>query len=256
VTLRITSGDGQVREDRTALTHALRLTAMGELVASLSHEVSQPLAGILMVAEATRRSLERSEASLQETLAALDDIIADTRRAAQVIRSVRAFLRGDDGERGPVDVNRLIGETVRFVQREAIRSLVGLRMALDPGLPAISADAVQIQQVLVNVLVNAVEATARVPEPREVRVESGQREPGVLWVHVTDTGAGLDPEMLDKVFEPFVTTKADGLGMGLSISRSIVQAHGGTIRATRNPDRGLTIHIELPCRADDGREVG
>ena len=232
---------------REELAHALRLTAMGELIASLSHEINQPLAAIITAAQATRRILEKSGASTQDTREALDDIIADGQRAAQVVRRVRALLRKDHSERTRVDVNPLIGEVAHLVQRDAGRRRVSVRLALASTLSPVSADVIQIQQVLLNVIINAVEATANAAEPREVTVESERREPGILEIRVRDTGAGVDTEMLDKIFAPFVTTKPEGLGMGLSISRSIVQAHGGRIWASRNRDQGLTVHIELPC---------
>jgi len=233
---------------REELAHALRLTTLGELAASLSHEMNQPLTAILTSAQAARRVLDTPEPERSELVrTAIDYIIEDSKRAAQVIRRLRALFRKEHAERKPIDINALIMDVVGLVRGDGVRRRVSMRFELAEGLPVVSGDVVQLQQVVLNLIMNAMEATALAEEPREVVVATLQTEPGLLRFSVRDTGVGADAAQLEKIFEPFVTTKRDGLGMGLSISRSIVQAHGGRIWATRNAERGLTVQVEVPC---------
>ena len=238
----------EARLQRDELARALRLTTMGELAASLSHEMNQPLTAILTSAQAARRVMDTPDPERSEIIrAAVEYIIEDSKRAAQVIRRLRALFRKEHAERKPIDINELIMDVVALVRGDGVRRRVSMRFELAEGLPVVSGDAVQLQQVVLNLIMNAVEATALGDEPREVVVTTTQVEPGLLRLSVCDTGIGVDAAQLEKIFEPFVSTKIDGLGMGLSISRSIVQAHGGRIWATHNSDRGLTVQVEVPC---------
>jgi C4-dicarboxylate-specific signal transduction histidine kinase len=240
--------DEELRRQREELAHALRLTTLGEMAASLSHEMNQPLTAILSSAQAARRVLDTAEPDRGEIVrSAIQYIIEDSKRAAQVIRRLRALFRKEHAERKPIDLNEVIMDVVALVRGDAARRGVSLRCELADGLPAVSADIIQLQQVVLNLIVNAMEATTSAEEPRDVTLTTQRAEPGLLRLSVHDTGAGVEASELDKIFEPFVTTKSDGLGMGLSISRSIVQAHGGRIWAARNPEHGLTVHVELPC---------
>jgi PAS domain S-box-containing protein len=240
--------DEELRQQREELAHALRLTTLGEMAASLSHEMNQPLTAILSSAQAARRVLDTAEPDRGEIVrSAIEYIIEDSKRAAQVIRRLRALFRKEQAERKPIYLNEIVMDVVGLIRGDAARRAVSLRFELADGLPAVPADVVQLQQVLLNLIVNAMEATSFIEDPREVTITTLQAEAGLLRLSVRDTGVGVEDSQLDKIFEPFVSTKNDGLGMGLSISRSIVQAHGGRIWAVRNSERGLTVHVELPC---------
>jgi C4-dicarboxylate-specific signal transduction histidine kinase len=242
--------EADARAQREALAHALRLTTLGELVASLSHELSQPLTGIIASAQATRRIVGTPRAGPEDVAHALDDIVKDGKRAVEVIRHLRALFRKGPAERKPVAVNELIREVLELVGGDATRRGVSIETTLAEPLPVVAGDWVQLQQVVLNLLVNATEAMAAVDPPRTLTIATARPEPGILELTVRDVGVGVKPSELGRMFDPFVTTKPQGLGMGLSISRSIVLAHGGRIRATLNPDRGLTVHVLLPCEAE------
>ena len=240
--------DEESRLHREELAHALRLTTLGELAASLSHEMSQPLTAILSSAQAARRVLDTPAPERQEVLrAAIDYIIEDSKRAAQVIRRLRALFRKEHAERKPIQINEIIMDVMGLVRSDAVRRRVSMRFELAERLPAVPGDVVQLQQVVLNLMMNAMEAMSPAEEPRDLTIATLQCEAGLLRLSVRDAGIGVEAAQLEKIFEPFVSTKSEGLGMGLSISRSIVQAHGGRIWATRNPERGLTVHVELPC---------
>ena len=213
--------------------------------------MNQPLTAILTSAQAARRVMDTPDPERSEVIrTAVEYIIEDSKRAAQVIRRLRALFRKEHAERKPIDINELIMDVVALVRGDGVRRRVSMQFELAEGLPVVSGDAVQLQQVVLNLIMNAVEATALGDEPREVVVTTTQVEPGLLRLSVCDTGIGVDAAQLEKIFEPFVSTKIDGLGMGLSISRSIVQAHGGRIWATHNSDRGLTVQVEVPCEEE------
>ena len=236
------------RRQAEDLAHALRVGTLGDLAAALAHEINQPLAAIVANAQATIRMLESARGDESEVVGALGDIAADGKRASQVIRRLRALFRKEHAERNPVRVNALVDEVVQLLEGEMRRKRIAVRSSLAEALPPVLGDAVQLQQVLLNVLLNASEAIAATDGgPREIWITTGRREPDLLNVVVSDTGIGVKDTDLERIFERFVSAKPDGLGMGLPISRSIVQAHGGRIWATRNAERGVTIHVELPC---------
>jgi C4-dicarboxylate-specific signal transduction histidine kinase len=245
VTRRRRAEEAVLRE-REELAHALRVATLGELATSLAHEINQPLAAIASNAQAAQRLLAPSAVD-PEIPEMLRDIGNDAQRAAQVIRRLRVLFRKEHNERQPVDAGEVIKEVVALLRKDLERRQVRLEVVLERGAPRVLGDLVQLQQVLLNVLVNAAEAMAREAGPRDLRVATEAREPGVLSITVRDSGVGVATGELEHIFERFVSSKSEGLGMGLSISRSIIEAHGGRIWATRNPDRGLTIHIELPC---------
>ena len=237
----------EAERQREELAHVLRTTTLGELAASLAHEINQPLAAIVANAQATRRLLDTGRASRPGVIETLTDIVDDAKRASQVIRRLRALFRKEHVERRPVDVNELVEDVVGLLRLDVERQRIAVRCALGRGLERVPGDPIQLQQVLLNVLLNAREAIANAEGgPHEIVIETAEQLPGGVAISIRDTGIGVKDADLEHIFEHFVSSKPDGLGMGLAISRSIVQAHSGRIWATANPDRGLTVHIELP----------
>jgi len=240
--------EAETAVQRGQLAHAQRVTAMGALAATLAHEINQPLGAIVSNAEAARRLIGPASPKRADLLETLDDIIDDGQRVSEVIRRLRAMLRKGEPERKPCDVNGLIVEVVRFLEVDLARTGVSTELRLRDGLPPVHGDSIQLQQVILNLALNAEAAMAEAAGGlRWLTVESSEPAPGTVDVCVRDTGVGVKESDLEDIFKPFVTTKTSGLGMGLSISRSIVEAHGGTIRAELNPDQGLSVHVVLPC---------
>jgi len=234
---------------REQLAHTARVNATGEVVASIAHEVNQPLFAIVSNARAAGTLLSRNEPDLAEIGAALDDIVQDANRASAIIARVRGFLQRKPTEHLPLDLNAVV-ETVRtFLGPELARRRVKLEATLGGALPTVLGDAVQLQQVLVNLLMNGIDAMERIaPAERRLCVRTSADRDGV-HLEVADAGPALDPEVRSRLFEPFFTTKPSGLGMGLAICRSIVQAHGGHIRVAPRPGPGTTIQVQLPARS-------
>jgi two-component system, LuxR family, sensor kinase FixL len=246
--------EDEARRRGEELAHALRLTTLGDLAGTLAHEINQPLAAIAINARATLRLLDGGTREDGEVRAAVTDIAEDAQRASQVIRRLRAMFRKEDAERRPLAINELIEEVVKFLQGDTQRKGIQVLLALDPALPTVLGDEIQLQQVLLNLLINAGEAIAsREGGRREISIATTRRGPDLLEIVVADTGPGVEESELDRIFERFVSTKRDGLGMGLSISRSIVQGHGGRLWATRNATGGLTMRTELPCEEGSAR---
>jgi PAS domain S-box-containing protein len=244
----------EAQRQRDELAHVLRTTTLGELAASLAHEINQPLAAIVANAQAMRRLLDAGRASRPGVTETLGDIVDDAKRASQVIRRLRALFRKEHVESRSVDVNEVVEDAVGVVRHDAGRRRIAMRCALAPKLDPVRGDAVQLQQVLLNVLVNACEAIAATDDgPRDVLVETTALESSGVAISIRDTGIGVKDADLKRIFEHFVSSKAEGLGMGLAISRSIVEAHGGRIWATSNPDRGLTLRVELPSSRESGQ---
>lgn len=239
--------EAESRRLRNDLAHISRVTTLGEMAAAIAHEINQPLAAILNNAQAAQRFLAGEEPNLKEVREALGDIVEDDRRAGDVIRRVRAVLRKEEPNREPLDVNAMIDEILLLIRSELVTRDLELAFHSSDNLPAALGDRVQLQQVALNLVRNALEAMA--DGPRSIRGVSicTRRDGPNIVVSVCDAGPPISDEALAVLFEPFSTTKPDGLGMGLSISRSIVEAHGGRIWAERNTDRGLTVHFTLPC---------
>jgi C4-dicarboxylate-specific signal transduction histidine kinase len=247
--------EDQARARREELAHAQRVATLGELSASLAHEITQSLTAIAANAQAARRMLATSAAGgeLSETLV---DIAGDAERAGSIVRRVRAMVRKQPGERQPIDINATV-TGVTTLRRDIAQADISLQLRLAEDLPRVFGDGVQLQQVVLNLLVNACQAMADVVDgPRVLRIETAEPKPGSIEISVADTGAGVAGPELERMFEPFVSSKADGLGMGLSINRSIVEAHGGHIVATRNRERGLTLRVTLPKARNGHAKLG
>ena len=234
---------------QTQLSHMSRVTTMGELAASIAHEVNQPLAAVVTNGNACMRWLGAVEPNLDEARAAITRIIKEGRRAANVIGRIRTLMKKSEPQTDALDVNEVIKEVLTLTGHEISRRGVTLRTGLAAGLPPITGDPVQLQQVLVNLIMNAIEATAARGEgPRELLVTSEELviDTDRIVVGVRDSGVGIDSENMDRLFEPFFTTKATGMGMGLSISRSVIERHGGRLWAAPNDGAGATFRFTLP----------
>jgi C4-dicarboxylate-specific signal transduction histidine kinase len=235
-----------------ALAHAARVATLGEMSASIAHEVNQPLAGIVTNGAAGLRWLDRTQPDLDEVRAAIERMIRDAKRASEVVQRLRALARKAPAERRPIDLNDVVTDSIALLQREIQNRRVVLKMELASGLPAVVADRIELQQVVINLMVNAMQAMERVTErPRLLTVRT-TREKDQALLAVQDAGVGLDSASLARLFNPFFTTRPEGLGLGLSICRSIVEAHGGRIWASTNDGSGATFQFALPLRAETG----
>ncbi|HWL75104.1 MAG TPA: ATP-binding protein, partial [Burkholderiaceae bacterium] len=239
------------REAQAELSHVTRVTMLGELAASISHEVNQPLAGVVANAEACLRWLDRGTPDLNKARRSVEWVIDDGNRASEVIRRVRALAKKTDTEKAPLDINDVVRDTIALVRRELVSHQVSLRMDFASALPMIQADRVQLQQVIINLVMNGIEAMQAVTDrPRELVIRSRQDEKQQVLTSVTDCGIGISVENADRLFNAFFTTKASGIGMGLSICRSIIEAHGGRLWAIANVPHGTTFQFTLPAKAD------
>jgi PAS domain S-box-containing protein len=234
------------------LAHVNRVTTMGQLTASIAHEVNQPLAAVVANAEACLRWLDRGPPDLDAARRSVEWIINDGNRASGVIRRFRALANKTHIEKVPLDVNDVVSETVALVRRELISHQVSLRAELALSPPMILGDRVQLQQVIINLVMNGIEAMQSVTDrSRELVIRSGQDETHEVIVSVTDCGVGISAENAEQLFNAFFTTKSGGMGMGLSICRSIIEAHGGRISATDNLPHGATFQFTFPTIADE-----
>ena len=240
-------------EARDALLRVTRLSTMGELSASIAHEVNQPLSAIVANGIACRRLLAAAKPDFEEAKETLEDIISDGRRASAVVGRVRQLAKKSTPVRAAVDVNRAISEVLALTRQELQRSRVTARAELDPNLPPVMADRVQVQQVVLNLVMNGIDAMRGVKDrARVLRVKSAATPAVAVAVTVEDTGIGFGDNDPEHVFETFYTTKEDGMGMGLSISRSIVQAHGGRLWASAGAPIGAVFGFTLPASAGVG----
>jgi C4-dicarboxylate-specific signal transduction histidine kinase len=240
-----------LREAQAELAHVNRVTTMGQLAASIAHEVNQPLAASVTNAHAGLRWLGLQPPNLEEVREALAAIVTDSNRASDVINRMRALIKKAPARKDALQINEVILEVTALMRGELVKSGVSLNTQLAQGLPLIQGDRVQLQQVLVNLIMNAVEAMGSLNHgSRKLLIGTGADEAGRVRISVQDSGPGLNPQIFDRVFDPFYTTKADGMGMGLSICRSIIEAHDGRIWASATPGPGSTFNVSLPGAVD------
>ena len=239
-----------LRAAQTELAHVNRVTTMGELTATLAHEVNQPIAAASINANVCLRLLKREEPDLEEASRAATRMVGDVTRAAEIITRVRQFFRKGSLLREPVDLNELIRGMTVILRNELAQHSVIVQMDLDEELPPVMADRVQLQQVLMNLMINGIDAMKNVDGMRQLTVVSERGEDKTLLVAVQDTGLGLPAEHADQIFTAFFTTKNYGTGMGLSISRSIIESHGGRLWARSRSERGASFQFTLPAGGD------
>jgi PAS domain S-box-containing protein len=241
-----------LRQAHAELAHISRVTTMGELTASLAHEINQPIAAAITNANACLRWLARDAPDVEEARKAASRIVKDGTRAADIISRIRLLFKKGVPQRESVDVNEVIKEMIVLLRGEAARYSIPIRADLAAGLPKVKADRVQLQQVFMNLMLNGIDAIKELSAAGELTVKSERAESG-LMISVSDTGVGLPPQQAARIFDAFFTTKTEGTGMGLPISRTIVESHGGRLWAAANSERGATFHFTLPSE-DDARQ--
>ncbi|KRQ03457.1 PAS domain S-box protein [Bradyrhizobium manausense] len=245
--IRADQAEEALRKAQAELAHVTRITTLGELTASIAHEINQPLAAVIANADACVAWLQRNPPDLKAARRSVEWITEDCKRASDVIRHIRALAKRTEIEMGPLDPNSIVREAVALVQREMARHAVSVRMELSSALPKIFGDRIQLQQVLINLIMNGIEAMEDVRDrPRKLTIRSAADGDDAMLVSVADCGVGIDEQAIDRLFTPFFTTKSGGIGMGLPICRSIIEIHGGRLSAASNQSGGATFQITLP----------
>jgi signal transduction histidine kinase len=241
--------EAEAAQNHAVLQHLTRAALLGQLSASIAHQLNQPLASILGNAEAAQRMLLREPLDIAELREICADIVAEDRRAAEVIRCLVALFKGSPPSLVPFDLNELVRDTVDLTRTNPLMPCVALVVRLAPDLPTLEGDRVQLQQTLLNLIVNAADAMNTLPESERVLTISTAKEGRMIRLCVADRGAGVPAESMDKLFEPFWSTKADGMGIGLAVSKSIVDAHHGALEVSNAPEGGAVFCVCLPARA-------
>jgi C4-dicarboxylate-specific signal transduction histidine kinase len=239
--------EATLRQSLDEIAHMNRVASMGELTASIAHEINQPLAAILSNAQAASRLLGGESPDLAQVRECLTDIVADDRRAGEVIRRIRGLLKQRASQPSRVDLNEVVSDVIRLLGNDAMLRNVSVKVEPFPSLPAVLGDRIQLYQLALNLIMNGLDAVAeRSPGARWVLVRTAEADGGGVELTVEDSGNGVAASDLARVFEPFFSTKQEGLGIGLSISRSIVQVHGGNIWAENSARHGAIFHCVLP----------
>ena len=242
--------DEKLRQAQADLARASRVTTMGELSASLAHEMKQPIAAAITDANTCVRWLTRDQPDLEEARAAALRVVKDATRASEIVSHVRLLFKKGSTQREPVDVNEIIREMIVLLHNETTRYSIVVQTKLAEDLPKIMGDRVQLQQVMMNLILNSIEAMRDVDGARELTIKSEPAENGKIMISVSDTGVGLPTQEMDQLFNAFFTTKDHGTGMGLSISRSIVESHEGRLWAAGNSPRGANFYFTLPASVE------
>jgi len=240
----------KLRQAQADLAHVSRVTTMGELTASLAHEIKQPIAAAITDANTCLRWLARDEPDLEEARAAAMRVVKDATRASEIVSHVRLLFKKGASERELVDLNEVIREMLVLLQNETMRYSIAVRAELAADLPHVMGDRVQLQQVMMNLILNSIEAMREADGTRNLAIKSQPGENGHLVVSVSDTGVGLPAQKAEHIFNAFFTTKLHGTGMGLSISRSIVESHDGRLWAAANSSRGASFYFTLPTKVE------
>jgi len=242
----------EAQQHREELAHVTRVAMMGELTTSLAHEINQPLTAILSNAEAAQRFLSQASPDIREVRQILEDIIRDDRRANDVVRKVRALVKKEKLRDQPLDLNEVILVVVDLIRADSLLQGLSIATDLSPGLAVIHGDGIQLQQVILNLILNGAAAMRNSPSgQRKIIVRTAMLDSRTVKAFVTDFGTGIDENNIERLFEPFYTTKPEGLGMGLSISETIIKAHGGTMEARNNREGGATFAFTLPANQGD-----
>jgi C4-dicarboxylate-specific signal transduction histidine kinase len=250
--VRADRAETELRKLQAGLAHVSRVTILGELTASLAHEVNQPLAGIVSSADACLHWLAAQPPNVDKARRAIERITRDAKRASDVVAHVRNLAKKAPLQRTWVDINETAEETISLATRELSQNNVSLETQLAKNLPQILADRIQLQQVILNLIINACEAlTAADNEFRKLSISTAREMDGVALT-VRDTGVGIDPQQIETVFEAFHTTKPGGMGMGLAVSRSIIEGHGGRLWAEPNEPRGAIFKFTIPSEKGNG----
>jgi len=245
--VKIETAEGAVYEARSQLAHIARVTALGQLTASIAHEVNQPLAAMVINGNASLRWLSANPPNIEEAKQAVERIVKDGTRAGEIITRVRVLAKRNPPQKAWFNINEVIRETVMLTASEIHQNRIALHTDFDDNLPEIFGDRIQVQQVVLNLLLNAIEAMNNTSDgPRELSISSSNDGTAAVLITIRDTGLGLNPEKLEQLFNAFYTTKTDGMGMGLTISRSIIESHGGRIWATPNEPHGAVFQFTLP----------
>jgi C4-dicarboxylate-specific signal transduction histidine kinase len=235
-----------LQEAQDGLAHAMRLSSLGILTATIAHEVNQPLGGVIANSRAGLRWLRRDPPVLDEVATSIEQALAEAKRAASVLARIRAMARKTEPEHMTLDINELIEETMALLEREVRGGRVEILLSLDRGIPLVMADRVQLQQVIINLALNSVQAMSKIDDrARTLLLETSSRADAV-FVAVDDSGHGLEAGAAEQVLTPFFTTKPQGLGMGLSVCSNIIERHGGRLRVTEKPTPGFRVEFSLP----------
>jgi C4-dicarboxylate-specific signal transduction histidine kinase len=251
IALEITSRERQLREVQTELARANRIATTGQLSSSIAHEVDRPLTAVVNAAAACLRWLNRESPNLDEARSAVQWIAEEGKRAAEIIGRIRDLIKKAPPKKDWFDMNEAIRDVIIITRNEAVRNGVSVQAQLADGLPLVEGDRVQLQQVILNLIINAIQAMSGADARRDLHLSTVNIASEGTLVAVRDSGSGFSKDHLSRLFEPFYTTKPDGLGMGLPICRSIIEAHGGRLWAAPNEPRGAVFQFTLPpCRTD------